>query len=60
MCRLSMIVMRADFLWDWNVAKGPFVTEVRRRNGTEMEWYGDSAGNTVEENSSIFSLIQMH
>jgi len=28
-------------------------------NGTETEWYGDGAGNTVEENSSIFSLIQM-
>jgi len=27
--------------------------------GTEMVWYGDGAGNTVEENSSIFSLIQM-
>jgi len=25
-----------------------------------MEWYGDVAGNTVEENSSIFSLIRMH
>jgi len=22
-------------------------------------WYGDSAGNTVEENSIIFSLIRM-
>jgi len=22
-------------------------------------WYGDGAGNTVEENSSDFSLIQM-
>jgi len=22
--------------------------------------YGDGAGNTVEENSSVFSLIQMH
>jgi len=22
-------------------------------------WYGDGAGNTVEENSSIFSLIRM-
>jgi len=22
-------------------------------------WYGDGAGNTVEENSSIFSLIWM-
>jgi len=22
--------------------------------------YGDSAGNTIEENSSVFSLIQMH
>jgi len=22
-------------------------------------WYGDGAGNTVEENSSVFSLIQM-
>jgi len=22
-------------------------------------WYGDSAGNTVEENSSVFSLIRM-
>jgi len=23
------------------------------------EWYGDGAGNTVEENSSVFSLIRM-
>jgi len=23
-------------------------------------WYGDGAGNTTEENFSIFSLIQMH
>jgi len=23
-------------------------------------WYGDGAGNTVEENSSVFSLIRMH
>jgi len=22
-------------------------------------WYGDGAGNTVEENSSVFSLIRM-
>jgi len=22
-------------------------------------WYGDGAGNTVEENSSVFSLFQM-
>jgi len=22
--------------------------------------YGDGAGNTVEENSSVFSLIRMH
>jgi len=25
--------------------------------GMEMVWYGDGAGNTVEENFSIFSLI---
>jgi len=25
-----------------------------------MITYGDGAGNTVEENSSVFSLIQMH
>jgi len=24
-----------------------------------MAWYGDSAGNTVDENSSFFSLIRM-
>jgi len=24
-----------------------------------LSWYGDGAGNTVEENSSVFSLIQM-
>jgi len=24
-----------------------------------MAWYGDGAGNTVEENSSVFFLIQM-
>jgi len=24
-----------------------------------MGWYGDSAGNTAEENSSVFSLIRM-
>jgi len=23
-------------------------------------WDGDGAGNTVEENSSVFSLIRMH
>jgi len=23
-------------------------------------WYGDGAGNTVEENSSVFSLIRMY
>jgi len=23
-------------------------------------WYGDGAGNTVEENSRVFSLIRMH
>jgi len=23
-------------------------------------WYGDGAGNTVEENASVFSLIRMH
>jgi len=23
-------------------------------------WYEDGAGNTVEENSSVFSLIRMH
>jgi len=22
-------------------------------------WYGDGAGNTIEENSSVFSLIRM-
>ena len=27
--------------------------------GTETGRYGDSAGNTVEENSSVFSLIRM-
>jgi len=27
--------------------------------GTETVQYGDGAGNTVEENSSVFSLIQM-
>ena len=27
----------------------------------EVDWrYGDGAGNTVEENSSVFSLIRMH
>jgi len=27
-------------------------------DGTEMvQWYGDGAGNTVEKNSSVFSLI---
>ena len=25
--------------------------------GMEMVWYGDGAGNTVEENSSVFSLV---
>jgi len=29
-------------------------------SGTEGWWYGDSAGDTVEENSSVFSLIRMH
>ena len=24
-----------------------------------LRWYGDGAGNTVEENSSVFSLIWM-
>jgi len=24
-----------------------------------MRWYGDGAGNTVEENSSVFSLIHV-
>jgi len=28
--------------------------------GTETVQYRDGAGNTVEENSSIFSLIRMH
>jgi len=28
--------------------------------GMETVWYGDGAGNTVEENSGVFSLIQMH
>ena len=23
-------------------------------------WYGDGAGNTIEEKSSVFSLIRMH
>jgi len=23
-------------------------------------WYGDGASNTIEENSSVFYLIQMH
>jgi len=27
-------------------------------NGT-VRWYGDGAGNIAEENSSIFSVIQM-
>jgi len=28
--------------------------------GTEtVLWYGDNAGNTIEENSSVFSLIRM-
>jgi len=31
-----------------------------QRWGTETVRYGDSAGNTIEENSSIFSLIRMH
>ena len=26
---------------------------------TQTERYGDGAGNTVEENSSVFSLIRM-
>jgi len=26
----------------------------------EQLWYGDGAGNTIEENSSILSLIAMH
>ena len=25
----------------------------------ETVWYGDGAGNTVEENSSVFSLIRI-
>jgi len=29
-------------------------------HGTETARYGDGAGNTVEENSSVFSLIWMH
>jgi len=37
------------------VTGGKFVGEV-----FDARWYGDGAGNTVEENSSIFSLIQMH
>jgi len=27
--------------------------------GFTVTWYGDSVGNTTEENSSIFSLIRM-
>jgi len=27
--------------------------------GQTVLWYGDSAGNTTEENSSVFSLIRM-
>ena len=30
-----------------------------RYYGTETVWYRDGAGNTVEENSSVFSLIRM-
>jgi len=25
-----------------------------------LSWYGDGAGNTVEENSSVVSLIRVH
>jgi len=28
-------------------------------NSDSIDQYGDSAGNTVEENSSVFSLIRM-
>jgi len=26
---------------------------------TDVLWYGDGVGNTVEDNSSVFSLIRM-
>jgi len=31
----------------------------RDDDGTEAPWYTDRSRNTVEENASIFSLIQM-
>ena len=30
------------------------------RTSNVFNTYGDGAGNTVEENSSVFSLIRMH
>jgi len=33
--------------------------ELTLLSSESQQWYGDGAGNTVEENSSVFSLIRM-
>jgi len=37
-----------------------FLVETYFKETAQHWWYGDGAGNTVEENFSIFSLIWMH
>jgi len=36
-----------------------FVSQLQKDILFDSVWYGDDAGNTVEENSSVFSLIRM-
>ena len=37
----------------------PHMPDFRSITAKHLWWYGDGAGNTVEENSSVFSLIRM-
>jgi len=44
-------------LWTMNYEQPSLSDEIINR--AMMLWYGDGAGNTAEENSSVFSLIRM-
>jgi len=65
--QITWVAFGVEYLWVLEYLRQPY-SKVLIQDclhniavpGTEMVRYGDGRDNTVEENSSIFFLIQMH
>jgi len=59
---LQRCTLQETFTWEWHISQWQLWSshwEICHLFANCVQWYGNGAGNTVQENSSIFSLIRI-